>query len=510
MVLSLIGDIIINVGMNSMKHAHNINTDPETNEPIKHFTRIPWWWIGIFGIIGGEVGNLIAYGYAPASIVTPIGSIGVVTNVLITTLVLKEPFTLKNLLGVIFVIVGIVVVVLFAPLTVIFVGSANLWQDVIYTSNMAIYLAWMVVMLAILYPLSRKYGDKTVVIYVALCAVIASLTIVCAKTFATMVSNGFANGMETEFVSPWPYATLAVMVLTCVLSMSYVNTAMMAFGNAQVVPVYFALFTTAGVGSAAWVYQEFQCLGDANQGVGFFIGIAIAIAGVFLVSQGGSHKVSPAAAYARADPKDDDVEQGPGGDKLRDGMAAGDDGSKGPSGSGSNGTGPTPEDASPSTPPGPEGAGPDGELGGGVGAMPVVGTGRSERETSILPSQNRHWIQHEATLHLQQQQRQQQHATSPSSAAHKAYGTVEPVAPARAGGGQLRPRDPSPLRCTREKQSKDGRCGLKMLKPLPPLRPEVEGRDPVSGEAPSHSKTVSALIMPALPRVVRSPSPARH
>ena len=100
-LLSLIGDIIINIGMNAMKHAHNINTDPATEKPIKHFTLIPWWWVGILGIVGGEVGNLVAYGYAPASIVTPIGSIGVVTNVIITTFVLKEPCTVRIFAGVI-------------------------------------------------------------------------------------------------------------------------------------------------------------------------------------------------------------------------------------------------------------------------------------------------------------------------------------------------------------------------------------------------------------------------
>jgi len=228
-MLSLIGDIIINVGMNSMKWAHMQNTDPDTGKPIKHFARIPWWWVGISGIIFGELGNLIAYGYAPASIVTPIGSIGVVTNVLITTFILKEPFTMKNLAGVAFVIAGIVVVVLFAPLTVVFVSSANLWQDVLYTRNMAIYLGWIALMLAILLPLSKKYGVWTVVIYVALCAVIASFSIVCAKTFSTMVSNVLAQGFETEFLSPWPYLTLVVMLATCIISMGYVNTAMMNF-----------------------------------------------------------------------------------------------------------------------------------------------------------------------------------------------------------------------------------------------------------------------------------------
>jgi hypothetical protein len=40
-MLSLIGDIIINVGMNSMKWAHMQNTDPDTGKPIKHFAPIP-------------------------------------------------------------------------------------------------------------------------------------------------------------------------------------------------------------------------------------------------------------------------------------------------------------------------------------------------------------------------------------------------------------------------------------------------------------------------------------
>lgn len=471
-MLSLVGDIIINVGMNAMKHAHNINTDPDTNEPIKHFTRIPWWWIGIFGIIGGEVGNLIAYGYAPASIVTPIGSIGVVTNVIITTFVLKETFTMKNLLGVVLVIAGIVIVVLFAPLTVIFVGSANLWEDVIYTSNMAIYLSWMVLMLAILYPLSRKYGEKTVVIYVALCAVIASLTIVCAKTFATMVSNGFANGMETEFLSPWPYGTLAVMVVTCVLSMSYVNRAMMTFGNSQVVPVYFALFTTAGVGSAAWVYQEFQCLADANQAVGFFIGIIVAIFGVFLVSQGSSRKVSPspAAAYADYADKEPDVEQGQRQHVAEEHEAPASDGRKGPSASHSDGAGPTPDDLSPSTPPGPEGAGHDVESGDvGVG---VMGMAQPDLLVRRAAPKSVAWMQHEATIHLQQQRLPQ----SPSTG-HAAYSAVQPLAPADARSLHVSPSE-LPPRDKREKQANGVRCGLTMLKPLPPLV-FVEGRDPV-------------------------------
>jgi hypothetical protein len=141
-----------------------------------------------------------------------IGSIGLVTNVPITTFILKEPLTMKNLAGVLFVTMDIVVVVLYAPLTAVFVSSTNLWREVLYTRNMAIYLGWIALKLSFLSSLSKKYGDRTVFIYVALCVVTASVSIVCAMTFSTMTSNAFAHGFETEFLSVWPYLILMVMV----------------------------------------------------------------------------------------------------------------------------------------------------------------------------------------------------------------------------------------------------------------------------------------------------------
>ena len=490
-VLSLVGDIVINIGMNAMKHAHNINTDPDTQSPIKHFTKIPWWWIGILGIVGGEVGNLIAYGFAPAAIVTPIGSIGVVTNVIITTFVLKEPFTLKNLLGVVLVVIGIVVVVLFAPLTVVFVSSDNLWHDVIFTQNMGIYLAWMAVMLVILYPLSRKYGDKYVVIYVALCAVIASLTIVCAKTFSTLVNNGFQNGLETEFLSPWPYATLALMVVTCVVSMGYVNKAMMAFGNSQVVPIYFALFTTAGVGSAAWVYQEFQCFLDARQGVLFMVGIGVAILGVFFVSSGGcGTRVAPADDDGQVHPIDagslDTATRQNGGaerDKSRDDLKSSDGLSdtsvsgvaKAPS---INGSGPMygPCDASRSWPRGlgpamPPGPGLDGSV-GSLRVAPVLCLDVAKPIGTILlaPVSTQHYSPKSALI-----------STSPQTE-----------------------QTPSPTSKRRkEKQIKHGRCGLKQLKPLPPTvsagpRANATLRDGTHVRGTVHSTQPDCSVTPRL------------
>lgn len=43
-LLSLLGDIIINIGMNSMKYAHNGNQHEITGDPIRHYLRLPLWY----------------------------------------------------------------------------------------------------------------------------------------------------------------------------------------------------------------------------------------------------------------------------------------------------------------------------------------------------------------------------------------------------------------------------------------------------------------------------------
>lgn len=57
----------------------------------------------------GEFGNFMAYGYAAASLVAPLGSVAVLSNVLIAFLFLKERVTPHSIVGVTLVIVSIII-----------------------------------------------------------------------------------------------------------------------------------------------------------------------------------------------------------------------------------------------------------------------------------------------------------------------------------------------------------------------------------------------------------------
>ncbi len=47
----------------------------------------------------GEVGNFVAFGFAPTSVVSPLGAVGVIANAFFATLFLKEAFGKTDVLG---------------------------------------------------------------------------------------------------------------------------------------------------------------------------------------------------------------------------------------------------------------------------------------------------------------------------------------------------------------------------------------------------------------------------
>jgi drug/metabolite transporter (DMT)-like permease len=59
----------------------------------------------------GEAGNFLSYGFAPASVVAPLGTVALIANGVFAPLVLGESFTRRNVLGVALAIVGAVTIV---------------------------------------------------------------------------------------------------------------------------------------------------------------------------------------------------------------------------------------------------------------------------------------------------------------------------------------------------------------------------------------------------------------
>ena len=219
----------------------------------KTYLSSPYWWGGILLMTVGEAGNFLAYGFAPASIVSPLGVVALVSNCIIAPLLLKERFRLRDGLGVVVAIAGAVTVVLSAKNTETKMGPNKLWAA-ITRWEFELYLGITAGMIIILMWASGRYGDKTILIDLGLVGLFGGYTALSTKGVASLLSDT----LWRAFTYPVNYLLIFILVLTAVLQIRYVNRALQRFDSTQVIPTQFVLFTISVIIGSVVLYRDFE------------------------------------------------------------------------------------------------------------------------------------------------------------------------------------------------------------------------------------------------------------
>ena len=143
----------------TVKQSEKYRDSPER----KSYLRSPYWWAGIIVMVIGEAGNFLAYGFAPASIVSPLGVVALVSNCIIAPYLLKERFRQRDFWGVAVAIAGAVVVVLSAKNSETKMGPKDIWSS-ITRWEFELYLGITAAIIIALMSASGRYGEKTIFI----------------------------------------------------------------------------------------------------------------------------------------------------------------------------------------------------------------------------------------------------------------------------------------------------------------------------------------------------------
>lgn len=140
-------------------------TTADTDDAYKHqsYLTSPYWWIGIVLMTVGEAGNFLAYGFAPASIVSPLGVVALISNCIIAPFMLKEPFRARDALGVVIAVGGAVTVVLSANDNNPKLGPDEIWH-LITRWEFETYFGVTVGVVAALMVASNRFGERSVLI----------------------------------------------------------------------------------------------------------------------------------------------------------------------------------------------------------------------------------------------------------------------------------------------------------------------------------------------------------
>ena len=111
----------------------------------------------------GEAGNFLAYGFAPASIVSPLGVVALISNCVIAPILLKEQFRLRDFWGVVVAVGGAVTVVLSAKQQEKKLGPHDIW-GAITTTEFEVYMGVTIFLIGILMWASPRYGNSTILV----------------------------------------------------------------------------------------------------------------------------------------------------------------------------------------------------------------------------------------------------------------------------------------------------------------------------------------------------------
>lgn len=157
--------------------ATTASTDTDTVKPGKsssNYLKSPYWWLGQILITLGEAGNFLAYGFAPASIVSPLGVVALVSNCIIAPAMFHEKFRLRDFWGVVIAVSGVVTVVLSANQEETKLNPHDVW-GAITTVEFEIYLGVTTFLIIVLMWASAKYGKRTILIDLGLVGLFGAL-----------------------------------------------------------------------------------------------------------------------------------------------------------------------------------------------------------------------------------------------------------------------------------------------------------------------------------------------
>ncbi|CAO3652810.1 unnamed protein product [Mucor hiemalis] len=285
--LSIGGNILISIALNVQKLAHNkllaetrqssedtsytssgsqviqntsANARRSYNEDKKslhssdtNYLQSRIWWLGISVMILGELGNFIAYGFAPASTIAPLGTTTLVSNAILAPILLNERFRKRDFLGISFAIIGATGVVYSSKSKETDLSPELILHILTQTRSLLFYLITVIV-ICFLTVLSEFHSDETIFVNLGLVALYGSYTVLATKGVSSMLSVTLYHMLRYTIT----YVLLLVLVSSAVMQIKYLNRALQHFESTTVIPTQFVLFTISAIIGSAVVYKDFD------------------------------------------------------------------------------------------------------------------------------------------------------------------------------------------------------------------------------------------------------------
>lgn len=216
----------------------------------------PLWWFGMLTMIGGEFANLTAYAYAPAIVVTPLGASTIIISALLANCFLGETMHSCGVFACALTVLGSGILVSYAPSEAPISSVEEIWQLATQPQFLC-YCAFVVALaLVLIYRFAPRYGRTYLLVYVLICSLIGSLSVVSVKALGIALKLTLRG--SNQLFKKETCAFTATVLFCVLIQMNYLNKALDTFNTALVSSTYYVFFTTCTITASMIMYKDWE------------------------------------------------------------------------------------------------------------------------------------------------------------------------------------------------------------------------------------------------------------
>uniref|UniRef100_A0A0D9YSK1 Probable magnesium transporter n=1 Tax=Oryza glumipatula TaxID=40148 RepID=A0A0D9YSK1_9ORYZ len=227
-----------------------------------------------YGVTLGEVANFAAYAFAPAVLVTPLGALSIIFSAVLAHFVLKEKLHMFGVVGCILCVVGSVGIVLHAPKEREIDSIDEIWHLATEPGFIVYSCVAVVSVLFLIFWVAERSGHRKMLVYIAICSTMGSLTVISVKAVAIALKLSFGGSNQFIYIQTWFFIVVVIL--------NYLNKALDSFNTAVVSPVYYVMFTILTIFANMIMYKD-SFSRNATQIATQLCGFVTIVAGTFLL-----------------------------------------------------------------------------------------------------------------------------------------------------------------------------------------------------------------------------------
>jgi len=212
--------------------------------------------------------------------VTPLGAISIITTALLADCILGERLHVCGVAGCFCCIVGSMVLVSASPQEQMLTSVEDIWGMATQPTFVA-YVLVALLLVGILMWMAPTYGESQVLVYVCICSLMGSLSVVSCKALGVAIKLSLRGA--NQLLKPETYAFAASVTICVAAQLNYLNKALDTFNTAMVSSIYYVLFTVCTITASTIMYKDWK-----NQTVSSIwnqtLGFAVIVFGVYALN----------------------------------------------------------------------------------------------------------------------------------------------------------------------------------------------------------------------------------